>query len=71
MAAEFKKQRDQIMLFVGKIPSSQYWDVVRIRYGGPYLEVTLAIGRDGHSAQRIHGKVNTTRRVATRGETDR
>lgn len=34
MAAEFKKQRDQIMLFVGKIPSSQYWDVVRIRYGG-------------------------------------
>lgn len=34
MAAEFKKQRDQIMLFVAKIPSSQYWDVVRIRYGG-------------------------------------
>ena len=34
MAAEFKKQRDQIMVFVAKIPSSQYWDVVRIRYGG-------------------------------------
>jgi serine/threonine protein kinase len=34
MAAEFRKQRDQLMLFVAKIPSSQYWDVVRIRYGG-------------------------------------
>ncbi len=34
MSAEFKKQRDQIMLFVAKIPSSPYWDVVRIRYGG-------------------------------------
>ena len=34
MSDEFRVQRDQLMLFVARIPTSDYWDNVRIRYGG-------------------------------------
>ncbi len=39
MSNELRRQRDQLMLFVARIPSSEYWDMVRIRYGGMLTNV--------------------------------
>ncbi len=34
MVEAFRNRRDGLMSFVAKIPASEYWDNVRIRYGG-------------------------------------
>lgn len=34
MSKDLRSRRDKLMLFVARIPSSEYWDIVRIRYGG-------------------------------------
>ena len=34
MIEAFRNRRDMLMSFVAKIPASEYWDNVRIRYGG-------------------------------------